>query len=92
MRAPRLFSKRLSEERVRVHDGAQPERLCLAAGRLELGVRHRLCAAFANALRCKNLNQIRTLLLAFPNQLAQFLGPTASFRERFERRQHSRRA
>src|SRR4029078_12306938 len=55
----------------------------------ELFIGHRLRTALANALRCEQLDHIRTLFLPLPHQQTERVGIAASFSQWIERCQKS---
>ena len=75
---------------VGVHDRAQPLRFRLAADRIELVLRQCRRAAVANALRREDLDQVRALGLALPNDRAHRVGCESWAADRLQRRDNAR--
>ena len=74
---------------VRVNQCAQPQLLRLSASGLKLSIGHRLGAAFANALRGKDLDKVCPLLFPLPHQLAEFFRISTRLGKRLQRGQNS---
>ena len=70
--------------------GAEAEFVRFAAGCLELRVGHGLRAAFPNAFRGKELDEVRTLLFPLIDERAKLAGTSAVGRERLERGENAR--